>query len=92
MEIVSANGLSFTCKIEAENLTMTNPTGQSYTARLDGTDAPYNGDPGTTSASVKRLSNNTLEESDKRDGKLISAQRLSYDPGFRQQDHDHHRQ
>lgn len=42
MEIVSANGLWFTCKIEGENLTMTNPTGQSYTARLDGTEAPSN--------------------------------------------------
>jgi hypothetical protein len=31
----------------------------------------YNGDPGTTSVSVKRISNNTLEKSDKRDGKLI---------------------
>jgi hypothetical protein len=38
------------------------PTGQSYTARLDGADAPYNGDPGTTSVSVKHISHNTLEE------------------------------
>lgn len=80
MEIVSANGLSFTCKIGGENLTMTNPTGQSYTARLDGAEAPSHVDPGTTRVSVKRMSNNTLEENDKRDGKLISVFRMTPAP------------
>lgn len=70
---MSDNGLRFTYKIEGQNLTMTNPTGQSYTAKLDGTDAPYKGDPGTTSVSVKLLGNNTLEESDKRNGKVIAV-------------------
>ena len=32
---------------------MTNPTGQTYTAKLDGADAPMKGDPGITSVSVK---------------------------------------
>jgi hypothetical protein len=56
---------------------MTNPTGQSYTAKLDGTDAPYKGDPGTTSVSVKRVDKTTIEESDKRDGKVIGVARMS---------------
>src|SRR6516225_820611 len=33
------------------------------------TEAPYKGDPGTTSVSVKKISDHALEETDKRDGK-----------------------
>jgi hypothetical protein len=77
MDNVSENGLLFTYKMQGENLTMTTPTGQSYTAKLDGTDAPYQGDPGVNSVSVKRISKNEIEETDKRDGKVISVARLT---------------
>jgi hypothetical protein len=77
MDSVSDNGLAFTYKVEGDSLTMTNPTGQSYTAKLDGTDAPYKGDPGTTSVSVKKVDKNTLEETDKRDGKVITVTRMA---------------
>jgi len=73
MDTISDNGLLFTYKVEGDSLTMSNPTGQSYTAKLDGTEAPYKGDPGTTSVSVKRMDKNTIEETDKRDGKVISV-------------------
>jgi hypothetical protein len=73
MDSVSDNGLLFTYKVEADSLTMSAPTGQGYTAKLDGTEAPYQGDPGTTSVSMKRIDNNTMEETDKRDGKVISV-------------------
>jgi hypothetical protein len=73
VDTVSDNGLTFTFKLTADTVEMTSPTGQSYTAKLDGTDAPYNGDPGTTSVSVKKKGPNTIEETDKRDGKVISV-------------------
>jgi hypothetical protein len=77
MEGMSDNGLAFTYKVEGDSLTMNNPTGQSYTAKLDGTEAPYKGDPGTTSVSVKRVDKNTMEETDKRDGKVITVSRMT---------------
>ncbi|MGB6430705.1 MAG: hypothetical protein WBF06_08970 [Candidatus Acidiferrales bacterium] len=77
MQSVSDNGLLFTYKVEGDSATMTTPTGQSYTAKLDGTDAPYMGDPGTTSVSVKRMGDNTIEETDKRDGKVIDVSRMT---------------
>ncbi len=77
VESVSDNGLLFTYKVEGDSLSMTTPTGQSYTAKLDGTEAPYKGDPGTTSVSVKRLDKNTIEETDRRDGKVISVTRMT---------------
>jgi hypothetical protein len=76
-ESVSDNGLSFTYKITGETIEMTTPTGQSYTAKLDGTEAPYRGDPGTTSVSVKKLGPNIIEETDKRDDKVISVSRMT---------------
>lgn len=79
-ENVSDNGVTFTYKTEGETLTMTTPTGQSYSAKLDGTDSPYKGDPGTTSVSVKRLSKNSIEETDKRDGKPTFVSRMTLSP------------
>jgi len=77
MESMSDNGLAFTYKVAGDSLTMTNPTGQSYTAKLDGTEAPYKGDPGTTSVSVKKMDKNTMEETDKREGKVISVSHMT---------------
>ena len=54
-------------------LTMTSPTGQSYTAKMNGTEAPMKGDPGVTTVSVKMVGKDTLEETDRRDGKVISV-------------------
>jgi len=63
--------------VTGDSLTMSNQTGQSYTAKLDGTEASYKGDPGTTSVSVKKTGANTMEETDKRDGKVISVARIT---------------
>src|SRR6266851_5075827 len=76
MDAISDNGVLFTYKVAGDSLTMTTPTGQSYTAKLDGTEAPYKGDPGTTSVSVKKTGMNTMEETDKRDGKVIAVARM----------------
>jgi len=73
MDTLSENAVMLTYKVAGDSLSMSTPTGQSYTAKLDGTEAPYKGDPGTTSVSMKKLDNNTLEETDKRDGKVIAV-------------------
>ena len=67
----------FTFKVNGEKITMTNPTGQTYTAKLDGTDAPNKGDPGITSVSVKMRGKDTLEETDKLDGKVIGVFKMT---------------
>ncbi|HKV05942.1 MAG TPA: hypothetical protein VJO53_12670 [Candidatus Acidoferrales bacterium] len=74
---ISDNGLAFTMKVEGDTVVMTNPTGQSYTATLGGPDAPYKGDPGVTSVAVKRIGKNTIEETDKRNGKAVSIVRMT---------------
>ncbi|MGC2194088.1 MAG: hypothetical protein WA628_05390 [Terriglobales bacterium] len=77
METLSDNGLTVTFKEEGDSLSMSSPTGQSYVAKLDGTDAPYKGDPGITSVSLKKMGKNSIEETDKRDGKVISVARMT---------------
>jgi hypothetical protein len=72
-ESLSDNGVTVTYKTDGDMLTMTAPTGQSYTAKMDGTDTPYKGDPGITSVSVKMMGARTMMETDKRDGKVIAV-------------------
>jgi hypothetical protein len=78
---VSENGLLFTYKVEGDTISMTTPTGQSFTAKLDGTDAPFHGDPGQTSISMKRTGPNSIEETDKRNDRVISIGDITIAPG-----------
>ncbi|WP_130619125.1 hypothetical protein [Dyella amyloliquefaciens] len=70
---VSDNAVTWTMKETGGMFSMTAPTGQSYNAKVDGTEAPFVGDPGVTSVTVK-LTGNTLVESEMRAGKVISVQ------------------
>lgn len=80
MENLSDNARTFTFKVDGENLNMTNGMGQFYTAKLDGTDAPYKGDPGINSVSILRLGKETFMETDKRDGKTVTTKRFMVTP------------
>lgn len=80
MESLSDNATTWTYKISGDEITMTNPTGQTYTAKLDGTEAPMKGDLGITSVTVKLLGKNTLEETDKREGKVIGVSKMTVAP------------
>jgi hypothetical protein len=79
-ETISDNAITWTYKVSGDELTMTSPTGQSYTAKLDGTAAPYKGDPGTDGVSVKMMGKNTLEETDKRGDKVIGVSKMTLEP------------
>jgi hypothetical protein len=72
--------MTVTYKATEDGLSMTDPLGDSYTAKFDGKDYPYKGDPGTTSVSLKKIDANTIEETDKRDGKVISVTRITVAP------------
>jgi len=73
LESLSDNATVWTYKVSGDEITMTNPTGQSYTAKLNGADAPMKGDPGVSSVSVKMMGKDTMEETDKRDDKVIGV-------------------
>jgi hypothetical protein len=77
MENISDNGITWSYKVSGDELTMTTPTGQSYTAKMDGTETPMKGDPGITTVSVKKMGNNTIEETDMRNGKVIGVMKAT---------------
>jgi hypothetical protein len=75
----SDNSITTTFKTSGDSIIMSTPMGQSYTAKLDGSDAVYNGDPGTTSVSVRKIDAHTIEETDKRGARVITVIRWSVD-------------
>jgi len=77
MENVSDNGITWTYKVNGDELSMSTPTGQSYTAKMDGTEAPMKGDPGVTSVSVKKMGSDGIEETDMRNGKVIGVMKAT---------------
>ncbi len=74
---VSDNALTRSYKVDGDMLSMSTPTGESYSARMDGSDAPYKGDPGVTSVSVKKLGKHAMQETTKRDGKVVSVAKMT---------------
>jgi hypothetical protein len=70
---INDEALTVTYTVDSDTLHMSSPAGQSYDAKLDGTDTPIKGDTAGTTASVKRVGDNSYEETDKRDGKVISV-------------------
>jgi hypothetical protein len=70
---INAEALTVTFRSDANTLHMNSPSGTSYDAKLDGTDTPIKGDPAGTTASVKKLSDSSFQETDKRDGKIVSV-------------------
>ncbi len=79
-EDMPADALTFTYKSSGDEYTYSTPTGQGYTAKLNGAEAPYQGDPGITSVSLKKINDHVMEETDMRDGKEISVARLTVSP------------
>ena len=51
--------------------------GQSYDAKFDGKEYPIVGDPGHTKVTLKRIDDNTVEETDHRMGKVTDEVRLA---------------
>ena len=73
----SDNGLDTTYKTNGDEITMTEPSGESYTAKLDGTDAPYKGSYSTDTVSLKKIDAHTIEETDKRGGQVVEVDKMT---------------
>lgn len=76
----SDNGLLTTYKVNGDQLTMTEPTGESYTAKFDGADYPVTGSHYYNAVSLKKINANTIEETDKRDGKVLDVWKMTVSP------------
>ena len=70
---VNPEAITLTLKADADTLHMSAPTGISYEAKLDGTPTPIKGDPAGATASVKKLSDTSYQETDTAGGKVVNV-------------------
>ncbi len=73
----SDNGLLTTYKTNGDEITMSEPTGETYTAKLDGSDAPVKGAYGYDSVSLKKINTRSIEETDKRGGQVVDVSTMT---------------
>ena len=74
---VSENGVTTTYKSNGDDLTMSTPSGEGYTAKLDGKDYPYKGAFSYDAVSLKRINDRTIEETDKLNGKVMQVSKMT---------------
>jgi len=72
--------LLFTYQVQGQMVSKSTPSGESYTASLDG--SPTTSDVGseTRNLSIRAIGNNTLEETSKHNGKVVDVQTLVLAP------------
>lgn len=70
-------------KVTGDTLSMSDRMGRSFSAKLDGKESPYNGSDEFNRVSLKLIDSNTIEESDKKDGKVVKINRWSIAPDGR---------
>jgi hypothetical protein len=66
-----------TYKVSGDELSMSSPTGGSYTAKLDGKDHPAKGEYGYNSVSLRLVNDRTIEETHKLDGKVVEVVKMT---------------
>jgi hypothetical protein len=77
----SNNGSIITYRCTAGGFSAETPLGEKFAAKFDGKDYLVEDDPAHTVVSVKLLSPNTIEQTAKRDGKIVGVLRLTVTPG-----------
>lgn len=76
----SENGSIIKYHCTVDGFSAETPLGEKYDAKFDGRDYPVDDDPSHTIVSVKLLSPNTVEQTNKRDGKIVGVLRLTVAP------------
>jgi hypothetical protein len=80
VDSASGNVLTVSYKATDTELSMTDQMGDSYTAKFDGRDYAYKGDPGITSVSLKKIDANTIVETDKHNGMVTTVLTMKLAP------------
>jgi hypothetical protein len=77
---VSNHAEDTTFKVSGGQLSMTDRMGRSFTAKFDGTPAPYQGSDEFNEVSLKLIDQRTIEESDLNEGKVVKISRWALSP------------
>lgn len=80
IEAASESATTVRLKVTQSDVSFSDPSGFSYEARFDGKDYPVSGVPAGRTASVRRISDSSFEETQKQDGKVVSIIKLTVAP------------
>ncbi len=69
-----------TYTLSGNTLNMSDQFGRSFSAKLDGTEAPYQGDPEVTSVKLKLIDSRTIEETGLNAGQVVKISRWNITP------------
>jgi hypothetical protein len=73
----SSSGPTSTYQATKDGLTWSDSNSQSYDAKFDGKDYAVQGDPSHTMVSLRRIDEDTIEQTEKQDGKVIRVTRMT---------------
>jgi hypothetical protein len=73
----AGNLLLTTYKTSGDQFTMSDPSGQTFTARFDGRDYPFTGAYGRDTVALKKINDRTIEETDKLHGAVVDVSTLT---------------
>jgi len=73
----SKNGSTIKYRCTAEGFSAETPLGEKFDAKFDGKDYPVEDDPAHSMVSVKLLNSNTIEQTAKRNGKVVGILHLT---------------
>jgi hypothetical protein len=76
----SKSGSVITYRCTVDGFTAKTPLGEGFDAKFDGKYYPVEDDPAHTMVMLKQLDSNTVEQTSKRDGKIVSVLRLTVAP------------
>ena len=79
-ESVSDNALTFRYSMNGDGVTYKASTGENYSAKFDGKDYPFHGDPGMTAVVLKKIDDHTFQETYKRNGEVVGSSRITLAP------------
>jgi hypothetical protein len=77
LDTYSADAMEFTYTRTGDTWKFADQIGNSYSAKFDGKDYPFKGDPGVTAVSVREVDPKTIEETFKRNGKSVFVNRAT---------------
>jgi hypothetical protein len=80
VESASDNALSFRYTTTRDGVDFRASTGEHYSAKFDGKEYPFHGDPGTTSVSLHKIDANTFEETYRRNGEVTGNAQITISP------------
>ena len=77
IEKVSGRGMTTVIKVVGNQMTMTSPGGNSFTARFDGKLYPVKGKSFFNQVALKRINADTIEVIDLRNGRIVERDKLT---------------